>query len=118
MIRHDMIERVGAAYVTANIEGGEYSYVQEAGSKEALENALGKEFKHFKLDIRFEDDDYVVLIETKQKFVKKDERKSLLFLQTLMMTKSRYGNLLLMIIIFWKMKLFLILWNITNHYLH
>lgn len=75
MIRHDMIERVGAAYVTANIEGGEYSYVQEAGSKEALEKALGKSFNHFKLDIRFEDDDYVVLIETKQKFVKNDEKQ-------------------------------------------
>jgi len=70
-----MIERVGAAYVTANIEGGEFSYVQEAGSKEALERALGKEFNHFKLDIRFEDDDYVVLIETKQKFVKNDEKQ-------------------------------------------
>lgn len=81
MIRHDMIERVGVAYVTANIEGGEYSYVQEAGSKEALENALGKEFKHFKLDIRFEDDDYVVLIETKQKFVKNDEKQLAEYLQ-------------------------------------
>ena len=81
MIRHDMIERVGAAYVTANIEGGEYSYVQEAGSKEALEKALGKSFNHFKLDIRFEDDDYVVLIETKQKFVKNDEKQLAEYLQ-------------------------------------
>ncbi len=81
MIRHDMIERVGASYVTANIEGGEYSYVQEAGSKEALEKALGKGFKHFKLDIRFEDDDYVVLIETKQKFVKNDEKQLAEYLQ-------------------------------------
>ncbi len=81
MIRHDMIERVGAAYVTANIEGGEYSYVQEAGSKEALEKALGKEFKHFKLDIRFEDEDYVVLIETKQKFVRNDEKQLAEYLQ-------------------------------------
>lgn len=81
MIRHDMIERVGASYVTANIEGGEYSYVQEAGSKEALEKALGKNFKHFKLDIRFEDDDYVVLIETKQKFVKNDEKQLTEYLQ-------------------------------------
>ena len=77
MIRHDMIERVGASYVTANIEGGEYSYVQEAGSKEALEKALGKSFKHFKLDIRFEDDDYVVLIET-SKSLSKMMRSSLL----------------------------------------
>lgn len=81
MIRHDMIERVGASYVTANIEGGEYSYVQEGGSKEALEKALGKGFKHFKLDIRFEDDDYVVLIETKQKFVKNDEKQLAEYLQ-------------------------------------
>lgn len=75
MIRHEMIDRVGKSYVTTNIEGGEYSYVQEAGSKEALEKALGKSFKHYKLDIRFEDEDYVVLIETKQKFVKKDEKQ-------------------------------------------
>lgn len=76
-----MIERVGAAYVTANIEGGEYSYVQEAGTKEALEKALGKSFKHFKLDIRFEDGDYVVLIETKQKFDKNDEKQLAEYLQ-------------------------------------
>ena len=73
MTRHDMIERVGATYVTSNIEGGEYSYVQEAGSKDTLEKALMKSFTHFKLDIRFEDGDYVVLVETKQKFVKSDE---------------------------------------------
>lgn len=72
MNRHDMIERIGASYVTANIEGGEYSYVQEAGSREALEKLLGKSFKHFKLDIRFEDADFVVLIETKQNYVESD----------------------------------------------
>lgn len=72
MNRHDMIERIGASYVTANIEGGEYSYVQEAGSREALEKVLGKSFKHFKLDIRFEDADFVVLIETKQNYVESD----------------------------------------------
>lgn len=73
MTRHDMIERVGSEYMTANIEGGEYSYVQEAGSREALETSLGQSFKHFKLDIRFEKDDTVVLIETKQSFKKSDE---------------------------------------------
>lgn len=67
------IYSVGATYVTSNIEGGEYSYVQEAGSKDTLEKALMKSFTHFKLDIRFEDGDYVVLVETKQKFVKSDE---------------------------------------------
>ena len=69
MNRHEMIERVGSKYLTTNIEGGEYSYVVEAGSKAKLEKALGHGFKHFKLDIRFEDDDFVILIETKQNFV-------------------------------------------------
>ena len=73
MTRHDMIERIGNAYMTSNIEGGEYSYIQEAGSRANLENALGRSFSHFKLDIRFEKDDTVVLVETKQSFKKSDE---------------------------------------------
>ena len=36
MTRHDMIERIGNAYMTSNIEGGEYSYIQEAGSRANL----------------------------------------------------------------------------------
>ena len=75
MTRHDMIERVGSQYMTANIEGGEYSYIHEAGSKEKLEKAVGHKIEHFKLDIRFEDDNIAVLIETKQNFVKKDEKQ-------------------------------------------
>lgn len=73
MTRHDMIERIGNQYLTANIEGGEYSYVQEAGSKSALEKAVGHPITHFKLDIRFEKGDIVVLVETKQIFKKADE---------------------------------------------
>lgn len=73
MTRHDMIERIGSAYMTSNIEGGEYSYIQEAGSRANLENALGHSFSHFKLDIRFEKDNTVVLVETKQSFKKSDE---------------------------------------------
>ena len=38
MTRHDMIERIGNKYVTSNIEGGEFSYVQ------ALK-AVGKDIK-------------------------------------------------------------------------
>ncbi|MCD7779286.1 MAG: SAM-dependent methyltransferase [Candidatus Gastranaerophilales bacterium] len=67
-----MIERIGSKYLTTNIEGGEYSYVVEAGSKAKLEKALGHKFNHFKLDIRFEDDDFVLLVETKQNFVDDD----------------------------------------------
>lgn len=75
MTRHDMIERIGKAYLTANIEGGEYSYVQEAGSKSALEKAVGHPITHFKLDIRFEKGDIVILVETKQIFKKADEEQ-------------------------------------------
>lgn len=73
MDRVAIINKIGIAYHTPNIEGGEYSYVQEAGSKEKLITALGKTPNHFKLDIRFEYNDVVVLIETKQRFVKADE---------------------------------------------
>ena len=73
MTRHDMIERIGKQYLTANIEGGEYSYVQEAGSKSALEKAVGHPIIHFKLDIRFAKGEIVILVETKQIFKKADE---------------------------------------------
>lgn len=73
MTRHDMIERIGNAYMTSNIEGGEYSYIQEAGSRANLENALGRKVSHFKLDIRFEKDDTVILVETKAAFKRSDE---------------------------------------------
>lgn len=76
-----MIERIGRAYLTSNIEGGEYSYIQEAGSRANLENALGRSFSHFKLDIRFEKDDTVILIETKQSFKKTDEEQLNEYLQ-------------------------------------
>ena len=81
MTRYDMIERIGRAYLTSNIEGGEYSYIQEAGSRANLENALGRSFSHFKLDIRFEKDDTVILIETKQSFKKTDEEQLNEYLQ-------------------------------------
>lgn len=81
MTRHDMIERIGNAYMTSNIEGGEYSYIQEAGSRANLENALGRNIAHFKLDIRFEKDDTVVLVETKQSFKKSDEAQLNEYLQ-------------------------------------
>lgn len=73
MNRTLMINTVGIEYLTSNIEGGEYSYVQEAGSKENLIKLLGYTPRHFKLDIRFELEDVVVLIETKQNFISSDE---------------------------------------------
>ena len=74
MDRVSMVNRIGVQYMTANIEGGEYSYVQAAGSKEKLISSLGYEPAHFKLDIRFENNDnVVVLVETKQNFTDADE---------------------------------------------
>ena len=70
-----MIDRIGKEYLTTNIEAGEYSYVQEASSKEKLEKAVGHAVKHFKLDIRFENNSVAVLIETKQNFTKADEKQ-------------------------------------------
>lgn len=75
MNRHETIDRIGKEYLTANIEAGEYSYVQEASSKEKLEKAVGHAVKHFKLDIRFENNNVAVLIETKQSFTKADEKQ-------------------------------------------
>lgn len=72
MTRHEIIERIGSQYHTSNIEGGEYSYIKEAGSRSKLKNALGRDFEHFKLDIRFESGNIVVLVETKQNFIDSD----------------------------------------------
>ena len=75
MNRYDMIDIVGKQYLTSNIEAGEYSYVLEAGGKAQLEKRVGHQISHFKLDIRFETEDIVVLIETKQNFTKDDEKQ-------------------------------------------
>lgn len=81
MDRTKIINTIGIEYHTSNIEGGEYSYVQAAGSKENLVRALGRTPEHFKLDIRFELDDVVLLIETKQNFKKSDEKQLAEYLQ-------------------------------------
>ncbi len=73
MNRYEMIDRLGKEYMTANIEDGEYSYIQAAGSKTSLEKAVGSNVSHYKLDLRFEKEDTVVLIETKQNFKLSDE---------------------------------------------
>lgn len=70
-----MIEIIGKEFLTSNIETGEYSYVRAAGGKTKLEKKVGHPISHFKLDIRFECDDIVILIETKQNFVLSDEKQ-------------------------------------------
>lgn len=75
MNRHEIIDRIGKQYLTSNIEAGEYSYVAAAGSKGKLEKLTGHSVSHFKLDIRFQYEDVVILVETKQRFVKADEKQ-------------------------------------------
>lgn len=75
MDRVQMVNTIGNEFNTTNIEGGEYSYVQAAGGKSQLEAKVGHPVSHFKLDIRFECEDVVVLIETKQNFVADDEKQ-------------------------------------------
>lgn len=75
MDRTAMINTVGICFHTANIEGGEYIYVKEAGSREELEKKMSRPVSHYKLDIRFEKDDVVLLVETKQNFVDGDEKQ-------------------------------------------
>ena len=81
MFRHNMVDTIGKEYVTSNIEAGEYSYVLEAGGKAQLEAKVGHSVSHFKLDIRFEKDDVVVLIETKQDFQENDKYQLLEYLE-------------------------------------
>lgn len=75
MFRHDMIDTVGKEFLTSNIEAGEYSYAKAAGGVAQLEAKVGHAVSHFKLDIRFQMDDVVVLIETKQNFKSDDEKQ-------------------------------------------
>ena len=81
MDRTAMINTIGIAYHTPNIEGGEYSYVKEAGGKPELERLMGRTVEHFKLDIRFEFGDVVVLVETKQNYTNDDEKQLSEYLQ-------------------------------------
>lgn len=70
MERIKMIQTVGIDFLTSNIENGEFSYAQ----------VLGRSLSgHYKLDIRFFDEESktAVLIETKQRF--KEEDKTQLF---------------------------------------
>lgn len=72
MKRYEIIERIGAQYLTENIETGEYSYAKEAGGKAQLKKALGRSPQHFKLDIRFQKNDIAILVETKQIYIDAD----------------------------------------------
>ncbi len=76
MIRADIISTIGRNYLVSNIENGEFSYVQALRS-------VGKNIRDFQyntdgthhqnVDIRFENDRLVVLVECKNKFSRWDK---------------------------------------------
>lgn len=78
MNRIEIIDKIGARYNVGNIESGEFSY------SKALKN-VGKDIKSYQkvssgsqsqyLDIRFENERLVILVETKNKFSKWDKQK-------------------------------------------
>ena len=75
MKRTDIIATVGSAHLCSNHENDEYSYVRAAGGKRKLQNALGRKPAHEILDIRFESNGVVVLVETKVRYTKKDQEQ-------------------------------------------
>ena len=78
MNRIDIISRVGDSYHVGNTETGEFSYSQalKTVGKDIKDYQKGSSgTKHQFLDMRFENDRMVVLIETKNKFSKWDHDK-------------------------------------------
>jgi len=78
MNRIDIINKIGDAYHVGNTETGEFSYVQalKTVGKDIKDYQKGKTGqKHQFLDIRFENDRLVILVECKNKFSKWDKTK-------------------------------------------
>lgn len=77
MERHKIIEKIGEYYYISNVEKGEFSYPKALKSvgidnkKFKLENSI----EHDYLDLRFENERVVVLVECKDDFSKWDKDK-------------------------------------------
>lgn len=71
MKRQDIIDKIGRNYLTSNIENDEWSYVKalrSVGKNIKDYYREDSQIKHQFLDIRFESDQLVILIETKDNF--------------------------------------------------
>lgn len=76
MIRTDIISTIGRNYLVSNIENGEFSYLKALRSigkniRDFQYNTAGTH--HQNIDIRFENDRLVVLVECKNKFSRWDK---------------------------------------------
>lgn len=95
MNRFDIIQRVGSQYNIGNTETGEFSYVKALAS-------VGKDIKDYQkgdtqqnhqfLDIRFENDRLVILVECKNKFSKWKKEKIQKQLQDYVRYEKAYSD--------------------------
>ena len=75
MKRIDIIEKIGKDYLTSNIENEEFSYqkaLKEIGKDISEYQKENYKRKYKDLDIRFENKDFSILVETKVKFNRND----------------------------------------------
>lgn len=95
MNRFDLIQKIGAQYHIGNTESGEFSYVKALAS-------VGKDIKDYQkgdtqqnhqfLDIRFENDRLVILVECKNKFSKWKKEKIQKQLQDYVRYEKAYSD--------------------------
>ena len=95
MNRFDILNRIGDKYHIGNTENGEFSYVKALKSvgkniKDYQRGTIGSQ--HQFLDIRFENERLVILVETKNKFNKWDKTKIQAQLQDYVRFEKEYSD--------------------------
>lgn len=95
MKRIDIINRIGDKYHVGNTENGEFSYVKALNSvgkdiKDYQKGTTGT--KHQYLDIRFENERLVILVECKNRFSKWDKSKIQKQLQDYVRYEKAFSN--------------------------
>lgn len=94
MNRFDIIEKIGKKYFTSNLENWEFSYARALKSvwKDIKDFTSQWEKNHCFLDIRFEDDRLVILVECKNKFSKWPKQEIQQQLQEYVRFEKEYTN--------------------------
>lgn len=95
MKRNEIVSKIGSEYLTSNIENDEYSY-QKGLSKigknylDYLKNNSSRKYKD--VDIRFQDDNFTILIETKSKIEKSKLKDYMEQLQQYVIYEEQLSN--------------------------
>lgn len=94
MKRFEIIQKIGSKYNTSNIETGEFSYVKALKSvyKNIDNYQTTTDKRHQFVDIRFENDKLVVLVECKDKFSKWSKSEMFSQLQDYVRFEKEYSN--------------------------